>query len=147
MRREVADVVGSGLLLAALVTATIGVMTDRTAAASSASRSSIVTSLTETSLADASLVARGRSLFSAKGCVGCHTKEQQAIVQVGPALTGLRDRAAERRPGLDAIAYVRESIRTPAAFIVPGYGNAAMPDLRLRDDEIDAIAAYLLGTP
>ncbi|HEU5287786.1 MAG TPA: cytochrome c [Candidatus Limnocylindria bacterium] len=141
MRREVADVVGSGLLLAALVTATIGVMTDRTASASGSSPSTTV------SLTDASLVARGRSLFSAKGCVACHTKEQQAIVQVGPALTGLRDRAAERRPGLDAVAYVRESIRTPAAFIVPGYGNAAMPDLALRDEDIDAIAAYLLGTP
>lgn len=141
MRREVADVVGSGLLLAALVTATIGVMTDRTASASSSRLASNV------SLTDASLVARGRSLFSAKGCIACHTKEQQAVVQVGPALTGLRDRAAERRPGLDAVAYVRESIRTPAAFIAPGYGNAAMPDLRLRDDEIDAIVAYLLGTP
>lgn len=141
MRREVADVAGSGLLLAALVTATIGVMTDRTASASGSSPSTTV------SLTDASLVARGRSLFSAKGCVACHTKEQQAIVQVGPALTGLRDRAAERRPGLDAVAYVRESIRTPAAFIVPGYGNAAMPDLALRDEDIDGIAAYLLGTP
>jgi cytochrome c2 len=142
MRREVADVVGSGLLLAALVTATIGVMTDRTASASSSSASSASVALT-----DANLVARGRSLFSAKGCVACHTKEQQAIVQVGPALTGLRDRAAERRPGMDAAAYVRESMRTPGAFIVPGYGSAAMPDLGLRDDEIDAIVAYLLGTP
>lgn len=142
MRREVADALGSGLLLAALVTATIGVMTDRTASANSPPSST-----TTVALADVSLVARGRSLFGAKGCVACHTKEQQAIVQVGPALTGLRDRAAERRPGLDAVAYVRESLRTPSAFIVPGYGNAAMPDLRLRDDEIDAIVAYLLGTP
>ncbi len=100
--------------------------------------------------APSTAVERGRTLFYAKGCAGCHKKAgEQNSFSVGPDLTGLVDRAGLRKPGMSADAYVRESIKTPSAFVVPGFGNATfgMPDLGLSDGEIDDVAAFLLGTP
>ncbi len=89
---------------------------------------------------------RGEQIFRTKGCVGCHTHAavSGAHMQVGPDLTALAERAGARVSGLDAAAYVRQSIRVPSAFIVPGYAAVSMPDLRLTDDEIDALVAFLL---
>lgn len=133
MRRETADLIGSGLLLGALVTATFAAQPAKIFAPAS------------------SAIERGHSLFYAKGCVACHRKtgESGALGSIGPDLTGLRDRAADRKPGTSAAAYVRESIKTPSAFIAPGFGGSAfgMPDLGLADEEIDALTAFLLGTP
>jgi cytochrome c2 len=142
MRRETTDLIGSGLLLAALVIATFATLAPApTSGASVASVSATVSSPT---------IERGKTLFYAKGCVSCHTKAAAtgSSASVGPSLTGLAARAADRKPGMSAEAYVRESLRTPSAFIVPGYGNLAfgMPDLGLRDDEIAALSAFLLGT-
>lgn len=137
MRRETTDVIGSGLLLAALVIAVFATLAPP-AGAGVAPATAVV--------APADPLARGRSLFYAKGCVACHTKagESGAIGHVGPDLTGLASRADDRRPGLSAAAYVRESLRTPSAFVVPGY-QAVMPDLGLADEEIAALSAFLLG--
>jgi mono/diheme cytochrome c family protein len=90
---------------------------------------------------------RGEQLFRAKGCIGCHTHAavSGARMQIGPDLTDLAARAADRVAGLDADAYVRQSLRTPSAFIVPGYTSVAMPDLQLTDAEIDALVAFLLA--
>ena len=66
-------------------------------------------------------------------------------MHVGPDLTHLADRAATRVAGLDAPAYVRQSIREPGAYRVPGY-NALMPDLGLSDADIDALIAFLLSS-
>ena len=91
--------------------------------------------------------ARGALLFATKGCVGCHTHASlpNARMQVGPDLTHLADRAATRVAGLDAPAYVRQSIREPGAYRVPGY-TAVMPDLGLSDADIDSLIAFLLGS-
>jgi mono/diheme cytochrome c family protein len=144
MRRETADLVGSGLLLAALVTATIGALAPTSGASASPSQASTVS-------ASANDVERGRSLFHAKGCIACHHKgdEKGTTAAIGPDLTGLAQRAGDRKPGMSAKAYVYESIRMPSAFIVPGSqgGTFGMPDLGLTDEEIDAISAFLLGTP
>ena len=131
MRRELTDLIGSGLLLAALVTATIGALAPTTGASAS-----VPTPATQATAAD-----RGEMLFNTKGCAGCHTRN------IGPDLTGLAERAGSRKPGMSAVDYVRESIRTPGAFIAPTHINAGgivMPDLGLSDDEIDALVAYLL---
>ena len=66
-------------------------------------------------------------------------------MQVGPDLTHLADRAATRVAGLDARAYVRQSIREPGAYRVTGY-TAVMPDLGLSDADIDSLIAFLLGS-
>jgi cytochrome c551/c552 len=90
---------------------------------------------------------RGRLLFATKGCVGCHTHASlpNARMQIGPNLTALADRAATRVAGLDARAYVRQSLREPGGYRVPGY-NAVMPDLGLSDEEIDSLTAFLLAS-
>ena len=66
-------------------------------------------------------------------------------MQVGPDLTHLADRAATRVAGLDARAYVRQSIREPGAYRVPGY-TAVMPDLGLSDEELESLATFLLSS-
>ena len=159
MRRETADLLGSGLLLAALLTATLATLAPRSVASSSASTTaaevvspSAVGSTTAATVVYAgTALDRGRSLFYVKGCVSCHAKqgERAPTAAVGPDLTGLASRATERRPGMSAEAYVRESIKTPSAFVVPGYqgDTFGMPDLGLSDDEIAAVSAFLLGTP
>jgi mono/diheme cytochrome c family protein len=140
MRRETTDLIGSGLLLAALVTATFATLAPTTSGASVAASATVSSPTVE----------RGKSLFYAKGCVSCHVKAAAPgnSASVGPDLTGLAARAGERKPGMSAQAYVRESLKTPSAFVVPGYGNLAfgMPDLGLGDAEIDALSAFLLGT-
>lgn len=139
MRREATDLIGSGLLLAALVTATFATLAPTSSGASVASVAAVSTSSAD--------VERGKSLFYVKGCVSCHQKAAAPgnITNVGPVLTGLAGRADQRKPGMSAAAYVRESLRTPSAFYVPGF-SATMPDLGLSDDEIAALSAFLLGT-
>jgi cytochrome c551/c552 len=90
---------------------------------------------------------RGALLFATKGCVGCHMHAAfpNARMQVGPNLTGLADRAASRVPGLDAPAYVRQSLRDPGAYRVAGGYTALMPDLALTDEQIDSLSAFLLA--
>jgi cytochrome c oxidase subunit 2 len=141
MRRETTDLIGSGLLLAALVTATFATLAPTpTSGASVASMPTIAS-------APAGLE-RGKALFFVKGCVSCHTKVAAgSSANVGPDLTGLATRAADRKPGMSAADYVRESLKVPSAFIVSGYSSfVGMPDLGLSDDEIAALSAFLLGT-
>ncbi|MEX2047225.1 MAG: c-type cytochrome [Chloroflexota bacterium] len=90
---------------------------------------------------------RGRMLFATKGCVGCHIHAEipAARMWVGPDLTGLAARAATRLPGTDARAYVRQSLRDPNAYRVPGF-SSTMPQLGLSDDEIESLAALLLSS-
>ncbi len=136
MRREVADLIGSGFLLAALLTATFAVLAP-TPAASTASASVVATS---------DLAERGRALFYAKGCTTCHRKAGESnMLEVGPDLTGLAARAGTRRQGMSAEAYVRESITSPSAFTVPGFEGRAMPDLGLSAAEIETLTVFLLG--
>jgi cytochrome c oxidase subunit 2 len=98
-------------------------------------------------------VARGSSLFQAKGCVACHTiGGVPGSAQVGPNLSGLPAVAGARRPGMAAADYVRQSLVDPQAYVVPGYERGAndpgaplMPKLPLSAAEIDALVAFLLS--
>src|SRR5438876_9907555 len=68
----------------------------------------------------AQLVKAGEEIFKTKGtCEICHR-----IGQAGtraPDLAGVGSRAATRKPGMTAKAYLIESRIQPGAFIVPGY--------------------------
>lgn len=90
---------------------------------------------------------RGSLLFATKGCVGCHMHAAfpNARMRVGPDLTGLAERAATRVPGLDARAYVQQSLRDPAMYRVAGGYTAVMPDLALSDEAIESLTAFLLS--
>lgn len=137
MRRETADLIGSGLLFAALITATFAVLAPTIGASTAAPQERPSRS---------TLVERGQMLFYAKGCVACHQIAGiDAGTDVGPPLSDLAESAGTRRPGLSAEAYVIESLRSPNAFTVPGYREGAMPELALKDDEVDALLAFLFA--
>ncbi len=85
----------------------------------------------------------GRTVFGARGCLACHQGPGLEGGQVGPDLTAVAAVAGSRVPGLDAADYLRQSIREPRAFVVPGF-SPIMPALGLSDDEIEAVVAYLL---
>lgn len=141
MIRDLAELGAYGILATILVAASLSPAQDTQIAPSSATaRASAVTA------SGSALAARGQQLFSAKGCVGCHAHAAVpgSHMAIGPDLTGLPERAGSWLPGQDALAYVRQSIRDPGRFVVPGYSGVAMPDLDLSDSEIDALVAFLL---
>jgi hypothetical protein len=73
--------------------------------------------------------------------------------QVGPNLTGISRRDLPReRPGRtwpDVAAYIRESIRNPQAYVVPGFPDPSpMPSAEmfgLSGQDIEDLLAYLLS--
>lgn len=92
--------------------------------------------------------------FAKAGCAGCHTIPgvPNAVGLVGPNLTKIGVDAANRKSGMDAEGYIRESILNPAAFIAPQCPNGTCPEGvmppnmgdRLEASDIDFIVAYLL---
>jgi cytochrome c551/c552 len=92
----------------------------------------------------------GADLFRAKGCVACHDgPDSDSRFDVGPNLAIVGDVAGSRVEGLDAEAYVRQSIESPQAYIVTGYGTdggpgGLMPSLPLTATEVDTLVAWLL---
>jgi len=92
----------------------------------------------------------GKTLFQRKGCIGCHSVNAAGLkseVNAGPELSALAQIAPLRRPGMPADAYVRESIRLPQAFRVPGFSASSleMPTLPVSDAELDALVTFLLS--
>ena len=91
-----------------------------------------------------SAAASGNLLFQAKGCSGCHSIAGVAeFASIGPDLTHLNTMADERVAGMNAVAYVTQSIRDPQAFTVPDFGPV-MPTLQVSDAEVEALVAFLL---
>ena len=70
-------------------------------------------------------VARGRQLYRKLDCGRCHFIDGQGG-RVAPELTHIGTVADTRRPGATDEEYIRESILTPGAYIVPGF-NDVMP--------------------
>lgn len=93
----------------------------------------------------------GAMLFKAKGCASCHIGPGSSSgMSVGPPLMAASDWAGDRRPGMSAVNYLAESMRTPSAFISPAFSGGqgpmtGMPDLNLSETEIVTLVAYLLG--
>lgn len=87
----------------------------------------------------------GRKVFEARGCIGCHTI-QGVGGQTGPELTHIGTDAATMEPGKSAEQYMRESVLTPQAFIVPGF-PPVMPSFQgvISDQELDDLVRYLLS--
>src|SRR5688572_3136419 len=60
---------------------------------------------------------RGRELFTQRGCGTCHALQAAGSTgTVGPSLNGIGSQAGERKPGLTAEAYLRESMENPNAY-------------------------------
>lgn len=100
---------------------------------------------------DPALVKEGERLFTqgfetAPACVTCHVLAP-GTTGLGPSLRGLGQVAGSRVVGLDAQAYVRQSVLQPNAFIVPGF-NAdymfqAYPSV-LNEQDLSALIAFVL---
>ena len=70
------------------------------------------------------LVGMGESLLKGKGgCLLCHKITEVGNTR-GPDLRGVGGRAASRRPGMSAEAYLVESLREPGAYVVEGFATA-----------------------
>jgi hypothetical protein len=66
---------------------------------------------------------------------------------IGPDQSTIGTTAATRKPGMDAAAYIRESIVDPNAFVVSGYQPGLMPPnfgQLMTPEQIDQLVNYLL---
>jgi cytochrome c2 len=84
---------------------------------------------------------RGRDLFIAKGCGGCHTLAgiSEATGLVGPPLDGVAERAVIGGMLANSPANLTRWISAPQS-VVPGN---AMPDIPMTGQEASDIAAFL----
>ena len=138
MLRSIAELVAYGTFAVLLAVASF------TSADGTASSATTSNTAPPASTVDAE---RGALLFAVKGCIGCHMHSAipSARMQVGPDLTGLAVRAGARVEGLDAVAYVRQSLRDPGAYRASG-STVVMPDLHLSDAEVEALTSFLLSS-
>lgn len=93
--------------------------------------------------------ARGRAVVVERACFTCHHISDIANARgtVGPPLDDIGNVAATRKSGMDARAYIEESIDAPLAFLTPGYGPNMPPDIRatLTPQQYVDVVAYLLA--
>lgn len=79
-------------------------------------------------------------------CASCHGTSGETVI-VGPSLAGIATRGGDRIEGMDAQAYIRDSIINPSAYTVEGFPEGIMP-FNLMDvispEDLDAVVAYLL---
>lgn len=92
----------------------------------------------------------GESLFTKNACTTCHGAGGSGTLggskSPGPKLAGIynKPQAIVGGPAVTADEnYIRESILRPNAKIVEGYTTVQMPTFVMKDDQLDAIIAYL----
>lgn len=91
----------------------------------------------------------GATLFAKNGCPTCHgaggVGEIGGSKSPGPRLAGLFGRQESTSAGtINADEnYIRESILRPQAKIVTGYTTVQMPTFVLKEDQLDALIAYV----
>ncbi len=88
--------------------------------------------------------ANGEALFSSLGCSGCHALTPDTVL-VGPSLVGVGERAAERVDGMDAPAYLRQSLTDPSAYVVEGFTPVMPSFAHLENAEIEDLIAFLMA--
>src|SRR5262245_22779063 len=91
---------------------------------------------------DEAAAKKGRNLWQARGCFGCHTVGKGKLA--GPDLAGV----TERREA----DWLRKWLKTPdemlasdatAQAMLKEYNNAKMPNLKLKDDEVESLLHFL----
>jgi len=100
--------------------------------------------------AQGSAVARGRDLYDADGCAGCHSLDGQRLN--GPSwkgLAGSRVRLSDGRTVTADDAYLARHIVEPNAFTVQGYPGEVMAesvqslDLKHKPADVAALVAFI----
>ena len=85
----------------------------------------------------------GAYLYDAHGCAACHSIA--GVRGVGGSLDRIMGQTRHFTDGSDGVVdtdYLRESIITPQRKVVMGF-SGSMPRYDFRDDEVDALVAYL----
>lgn len=91
---------------------------------------------------DAAMAKRGSSLWTSRGCAGCHSIGQGK--RSGPDLAGVTE--------LRDLAWLRRWLKNPtvmfetdslAKALLAQYNNTRMPNLRLKDDEVESLLHYI----
>jgi mono/diheme cytochrome c family protein len=103
----------------------------------------LVTGCTEPRATDP--IERGKQVYREKNCASCHRIGSEGGT-VGPPLTHIATAAETRRPEMTAEEYIRESIRDPGAYVVPGYPDS-MPrglDRGMTQEDFDDLVLFLL---
>jgi len=92
----------------------------------------------------------GKRVAELMGCVACHSTDGSTVGKVGPTWKGLYGSKVSCAGGITAVAdeaYLRESIRLPAAKIVHGFekSETAMPSYEgvISDAQIEAVILYI----
>ena len=86
------------------------------------------------------------ALFKQNGCGACHEFKAipGAVGKVGPSLDDISPTA--KKAGQDLLAYIKQSIVDPNAFITPGYQPGVMPPSfgsTMTATQINALAAFI----
>jgi cytochrome c2 len=94
----------------------------------------------------AQLVKAGEEIYHTKGtCEICHRIGEKG--SRAPDLAGVGARAAQRKPGMSAKAYLLESLIKPQAYVVEGYPpimpEVDRPPIALNRSEVWALIAFL----
>ena len=85
----------------------------------------------------------GAHLYDAHGCAACHSVA--GVRGVGGSLDRIMGQTRHFTDGTDGVVdddYLRESIITPQRKVVMGF-SGSMPRYDFRDDEVNALVAYL----
>ena len=93
----------------------------------------------------------GKRLSGLMGCVACHSIDGTTVGKVGPSWKGLfgsQVALADGRTTAADEAYLRESIKEPAAKIVRGYDRteSGMPSYEgvISNSQIEALIRYIM---
>ena len=90
-------------------------------------------------------VVRGRAVFESY-CSRCHGTVGETVV-VGPSLAGIAVTGGERTAGMDARAYILESIKSPSKFVVDGFEQGVMPEDisdEISEEDLNGLVEYLM---
>ena len=93
---------------------------------------------------DEAKIQRGELVFLAN-CSACHSTTIDLVI-VGPSMMGIASRSDGIVSGLDARAYIEQSILEPGAYINEDFQNL-MPNTyanSITDEDLESLIAYLM---
>lgn len=84
----------------------------------------------------------GEELFSAN-CASCHSIESDQVI-VGPSLQDIGNDAGNMVEGMDAVAYLHQSLVDPGAYVVEGFDNIMPGFADWPESDINDTIAFLM---
>ncbi|HML23826.1 MAG TPA: cytochrome c [Aggregatilinea sp.] len=84
----------------------------------------------------------GEELFSAN-CASCHSIESDQVI-VGPSLQDIGNDAGNMVEGMDAVAYLHQSLVDPGAYVVEGFDNIMPSFADWPESDINDTIAFLM---